>query len=72
MQRATGAWSDLDQFNKTIPGRAGALADAISDRLITFTGPTALKFVFDGVKVSVKGQYGQASPQFQAVSGMAW
>lgn len=63
---------DLDDYNKSIPGDSRMLADAISDRLTAFTGPTALKFVFDGVKVSVKGQYGQASPQYQAVSGMKW
>lgn len=65
-------WTELDDFNKSIPGDSRALADAISDRQTTFTGPTALKFVFDGVKVSVKGQYGQTSPQFQAISGMGW
>lgn len=49
-----------------------ALADGISDRLATFTGPPALELIYDGVKVSVKGRSGQVSPQFQGVSGRAW
>lgn len=65
-------WTALDDYNKSIPGHSRLLADAISDRLSAFTGPAALKFVFDGVKVSVKGQYGQSSPQYQAIRGMSW
>lgn len=68
----TAIWTELDDFNKSIPAASQALADAISDRQDSFTGPTALKFVFDGVKGSVKGQYGQASLQYKAISGMGW
>lgn len=65
-------WTALDAFNKAIPLATQALADAIADRQNSFNGPTGLKFVFDGVKGSVKGQYGQASLQYKAISGMRW
>ncbi|MFT5465868.1 MAG: hypothetical protein ACI8UO_000964 [Verrucomicrobiales bacterium] len=31
-----------------------------------------MKVVFDGVKTSVKGQYGQQSPQYKAISPIRW
>jgi hypothetical protein len=68
----TDRWTELDGFNKSLPGAAEALADAIADRLEAFTGAAALKFVFDGVKTSVKGQYGQASPEYQGIKGIKW
>jgi len=55
-----------------IPGVSRELADAISDRQLAYTGPTGLKFVFDGVKASVKGQYGFSSPQYKSISGIKW
>lgn len=67
----TTLWTDLDAYNKSLPGEESALADAISDRQDAFTGAETLKFVFDGVKASVKGQYGQTSLQYKAISGMA-
>ena len=60
---------ELVLMNGAIPGLARPLADAIADRQVAFT---ALKTAFDGVKTSVKGQYGQTSVQFDAVRGMAW
>lgn len=68
----TTLWTNLDALNKSLPGEESALADAISDRQDAFTGEETLKFVFDGVKASVKGQYGQASLQYKAISGMSW
>lgn len=68
----TTLWTTLDDFNKTIPIASRALADAIADRQESFTGLTGLKFVFDGVKASVKGQYGQASLPYKAISGIMW
>jgi hypothetical protein len=65
-------WTGLDDYNRSIPAVAQRLADAIADRLDAFTGAKALKFVFDGVKTSVKGQYGQTSAQYQAISGIGW
>jgi hypothetical protein len=65
-------YEELNTLNKAIPTASQALADAISDRAEAFTGATGLKFVFDGVKTSVKGQYGQGSAQFRGVSGMRW
>ncbi|MES2440227.1 MAG: hypothetical protein V4584_14250 [Verrucomicrobiota bacterium] len=64
--------AELDSYNKSIPTASQALADAIIDRQDLFTGPTGLKFVFDGVKASVKGQYGHTSLQYKAVSGISW
>jgi hypothetical protein len=68
----TTLWTNLDALNKSLPVTASALADAISDRKEAFLGATAFKFVFDGVKASVKGQYGQTSPQYKSVSGISW
>lgn len=68
----TALGSTLDGFNQSIPIASQALTDAISDRQDSFNGPTALKFVFDGVKGSVKGQYGQASVQYKSISGTIW
>ena len=65
-------YEELNALNRAIPAASQALADAISDREDIFTGATGLKFVFDGVKTSVKGQYGQNSTQFRSVSGMRW
>ena len=48
------------------------LADAITDRQQAAIGDTGLKFVFDGVKTGVKGQYGQNSTQYAAVKGIKW
>lgn len=36
------------------------------------THSLTLKFVFDGVKTSIKGQYGQAPLQYQGISGIQW
>jgi hypothetical protein len=66
------AQGDLNDYNRSIPSDERILTDSISDRLLTFTGPAGLKFVFDGVKASVKGQYGQSSPEYKSVSGIGW
>jgi hypothetical protein len=68
----TEHWTTLDGFNQSLPTLAQTLADAISDRQEAYTGPTGLKFVFDGVKTSVKGQYGQASVAYKSISGKKW
>jgi hypothetical protein len=62
----------LKALNESLPTAGGALADAISDRLEAFTGPAGLKFVFDGVKTSVKGQYGQSSAEYLGIRGIQW
>jgi hypothetical protein len=31
-----------------------------------------ITLVFDGVKASVKGQYGFSSPQYKSISGIKW
>jgi hypothetical protein len=31
-----------------------------------------LKTTFDGVKTSVKGQYGQRSPEYAGISAISW
>ena len=62
----------LDDLNQSVSALSQDLADAIRDRADAYTGPAGLKFVFDGVKTSVKGQYGQKSPNYSAVSGMKW
>jgi hypothetical protein len=48
------------------------LADAIRDRRDLHLGDTGLKFIFDGVKQSVKGQYGHRSLKYKAVRGIRW
>jgi hypothetical protein len=68
----TEHWTTLDGFNQSLPTLAQTLADAISDRQEAYTGPAGLKFVFDGVKTSVKGQYGQASATYKSISGKKW
>lgn len=65
-------WLQLDDLNKSISTLSQDLADAIRDRADAYTGKDGLKFVFDGVKTSVKGQYGQSSPNTRAVSSMRW
>lgn len=62
----------LDDLNQSVSTLSQDLADAIRDRADAYTGPAGLKFVFDGVKTSVKGQYGQSSPNTRAVSAMRW
>lgn len=62
----------LTELNQSVPALAQTLADAIADRQESYNGPTGLKACFDGVKVSVKGQYGQTSPQYKSISGMRW
>ncbi len=62
----------LAGMNTSMPGLEEALADAISDRYETFFNATGLKFVFDGVKSAVKGQYGVSSPQYGMVKGIKW
>lgn len=64
--------TQLDGLNQSIPELAQTLADAISDRQEAYTGVDGLKFVFDGVKTSVKGQYGQASTSYRSISGIKW
>ena len=64
--------TQFEAMNTARPTLADALADAITDRKETFLGPTGLKFVFDGVKTSVKGQYGQGSTQYGMVKGIRW
>ncbi len=64
--------AEFEAMNTARPTLAEALADAITDRKETFLGPMGLKFVFDGIKTSVKGQYGQGSPQFRMVKGIKW
>lgn len=68
----TGHHATLDGLNQSLPALSQALADAISDRQEAYTGPAGLKFVFDGVKTSVKGQYGQASAEYKSISGKRW
>ncbi len=68
----TDHWTLLNGFNDTLPALAQTLADAISDRQEAYTGPAGLKFVFDGVKTSVKGQYGQSSGAYKSISGKKW
>ena len=65
-------WTELDRLNKALPLAAQILADAITDRQQAAIGDTGLKFVFDGVKTGVKGQYGQNSTQYAAVKGIKW
>jgi len=65
-------WSELDNLNKSIPITSQVLADVIRDRKDLHIGEAGLKPVFDGVKQSVKGQYGQRSLQYKAVSGIRW
>jgi hypothetical protein len=62
----------LKALNDSLPTAGGALADAIADRSEAFIGPAGLKFVFDGVKTSVKGQYGQASAEYLSIRGIQW
>ncbi len=64
--------STLTDLNQSVPALAQTLTDAIADRQESYNGPTGLKACFDGVKVSVKGQYGQTSSQFKSISGMRW
>lgn len=68
----TEHWTTLDGLNQSLPTLAQTLADAITDRQEAYTGPTGLKFVFDGVKTSVKGQYGQSSVAYKSISGKKW
>lgn len=65
-------WAELDGLNKSLPTAGEALADAIADRSEAFIGAKGLKFVFDGVKTSVKGQYGQGSANYKSISGNKW
>ena len=67
-----GHLSALDGPNQSLPELSQTLADAISDRQDAYFGPTGLKFVFDGVKTSVKGQYGQSSAEYKSISGKRW
>ena len=67
-----GHLAALDGLNQSIPALSQTLADAITDRQEAYTGPGGLKFVFDGVKTSVKGQYGQSSNEYKSISGMRW
>ncbi len=67
-----GHLTRLTELNQSIPEVAQTLSDAIIDRQESYTGPSGLKSRFDGVKVSVKGQYGQASNQYKSISGMRW
>jgi hypothetical protein len=64
--------TQLDALNLTIPQLAQALADAITDRAEAALGPLGLKAICDGVKTSVKGQYGQSSTHYAAVKGIKW
>ena len=65
-------WLQLDDLNQSVSSLSQALADAVRDRADAYTGEGGLKFVFDGVKTSVKGQYGQSSPNTRAVTAMRW
>ena len=65
-------WLQLDDLNKSVSTLSQDLADAIRDRSDAYTGKLGLKFVFDGVKTSVKGQYGQSSPNHRAISPLRW
>ncbi len=68
----TNHWTTLNGFNQSLPTLAQTLADSISDRREADTGPAGLEFVFDGVKTSVKGQYGQSSAPYKSISGKKW
>lgn len=65
-------YTSLRNYNLAIPSISRLLADAISDRQLAYTGPNGLKSIFDGVKASVKGQYGLSSPQYQSIRGIRW
>ncbi len=62
----------LTDLNQSIPAHAQTLADAIVDRQEAYIGATGLKFVFTGVKTSVKGQYGHTSLPYRSISGIRW
>jgi hypothetical protein len=68
----TAQLTTLTEWNQSVPALAQTLTDAIADRQESYNGPTGLKACFDGVKVSVKGQYGQTSTQYKSISGMRW
>jgi hypothetical protein len=62
-------WRQLDDLNKGLSTLGQVLADAIRDRQEAME---TLKSVFDGVKTTVKGQYGVRSSQYTAISGIKW
>lgn len=62
----------LTELNQSVPALAQVLADAIADRQESYNGTSGLKACFDGVKVSIKGQYGQTSTPYKSISGMRW
>ncbi len=68
----TDHWTALNGFHQTLPAFVQTLADAISHHQEAYIGPTGLKFVFDGVKTSIKGQYGQSSAPYKSISGKKW
>jgi hypothetical protein len=68
----SGHQSKLDGLNQSLPALSQTLADTITDRQNAYTDSAGLKFVIDGVKTSVKGQYGQASAEYKSISGMRW
>jgi hypothetical protein len=68
----TAHLTTLSELNQTLPAHAQTLADAIVDRQEAYTGATGLKFVFAGVKTSVKGQSGQSSLPFTSLRGRRW
>lgn len=68
----SGHLTSLNELNQSIPTLAQTLADAVADRQESYIGTSGLKACFDGVKLSVKGQYGQTSPQYKSISSMRW
>lgn len=68
--------ADVKDLNDRHPDVEQAFSDAIRARreayLSVDEGAEGLKFVFDGVKTSVKGQYGQQSPQYRSISPIRW
>lgn len=63
---------ELEDLNRALPILESAYDDAVGERSEAYIGAQGLKSAFDGVKLSVKGQYGQTSPQYRSISGMRW
>lgn len=60
---------ELEDLNTSLSTLGQILADGIRDRQEVMQ---TLKSVFDGIKISTKGQYGLRSPEYSAISGIKW
>ena len=68
----TGLLTQIKALNTSLSTLAATLTTNREKRKILYYAPKGLQEKFQAIKESVKGQYGLASAEYQAVKGVKW